>query len=72
MWAVGCILGEMIVGKPIFPGNSTMNQLERVLELTGRPTAEDVASIRSPFAATMLESVAGVRQKALADFFPGA
>jgi mitogen-activated protein kinase 15 len=32
MWAVGCILGEMILGKPLFPGNSTMNQLERVLE----------------------------------------
>ncbi|RYG47753.1 hypothetical protein EON67_08265, partial [archaeon] len=35
IWAIGCILGEMIVGKPIFPGNSTMNQLERVLEVTG-------------------------------------
>lgn len=38
MWSVGCILGELIVGKPIFPGTSTLNQIERVLELTGKPS----------------------------------
>ena len=32
---VGCILGELLTGKPIFPGTSTMNQLDRVLEVTG-------------------------------------
>jgi mitogen-activated protein kinase 15 len=72
MWAVGCIVGEMVVGKPIFPGNSTMNQLERVLECTGKPTAEDVASIKSPFASTMIESITSLRHKSLAEFFPGA
>ena len=36
MWAVGCILGEMLVGKPIFPGTSTLNQLERILRVTGK------------------------------------
>ena len=25
MWSVGCILGELIVGKPIFPGTSTLS-----------------------------------------------
>mmetsp|Transcript_52661 Transcript_52661/g.73023 ORF Transcript_52661/g.73023 Transcript_52661/m.73023 type:complete len:164 (-) Transcript_52661:303-794(-) len=25
MWSVGCILGELIVGKAIFPGTSTLN-----------------------------------------------
>ena len=25
MWSVGCILGEMIIGKAIFPGTSTLN-----------------------------------------------
>jgi mitogen-activated protein kinase 15 len=28
MWSVGCILGELILGKPIFPGTSTLNQIE--------------------------------------------
>lgn len=41
MWAVGCILGEMVNGKPVFPGSSTMNQLDRILEVTGEQRSED-------------------------------
>lgn len=38
MWSVGCILGELLLGKSIFPGNSTLNQIEKILELIGKPT----------------------------------
>jgi mitogen-activated protein kinase 15 len=47
IWSVGCILGEILIGKPMFPGNSTINQLERILTFTGRPTKEDVYSLNS-------------------------
>lgn len=57
MWAVGCILGEMLLGKPLFPGSSTLNQLEKVIEITGKPTQEAIDSMQSPFAATMLNDV---------------
>ena len=53
MWAVGCILGEMLLGKPIFPGTSTMNQLEKITNLTGCPTHEECGKI-SVFAQSML------------------
>ena len=62
MWAVGCILGEMLNGKPIFPGTSTVNQLEKVLELTGKPSKEDVDAVGSPYAAQMLDSIGNVTQ----------
>lgn len=29
IWAVGTIVGEMINGRPVFPGVTTMNQIER-------------------------------------------
>eukprot|EP00741_Cyanophora_paradoxa_P007995 tig00001234_g7734.t1 len=51
------ILGEMIGLKPMFPGSSTMNQLDKIMEITGRPSKEDVEAIKSPFAATMIESL---------------
>jgi mitogen-activated protein kinase 15 len=72
MWACGCILGELINGKPIFPGSSTMNQMDRILEITGRPSAEDVQSIQSPFAATMLESMKAPETPRLESRFPSA
>merc|ERR1719443_1215096 len=72
MWSVGCILGELISGKPIFPGTSTMNQLDRVMEVTGRPTPEDIEAIKSPFAATMLESLPVSRARVLSEMFPSA
>merc|ERR1719515_645864 len=71
-WSVGCIIGELISGKPIFPGTSTMNQLDRIMEVTGRPSADDVEAIKSPFAATMLESLPMSRPKPLSDMFPQA
>lgn len=72
MWAVGCILGEMINGRPVFPGTSTMNQLERILELTGRPSPEDVSSMHSQYAGTMLESVVMPPSRSIPEFFPAA
>lgn len=72
MWSLGCILGELITGRPIFPGTSTMNQLERIMEVTGRPTPEDIDSMKSPFAATMLESLPPKKPRSLTSVFPKA
>jgi len=57
MWSLGCIFGEMLSGKPVFPGTSTLNQLEKICECIGRPTEEQIQAMRSPFAATMLDSL---------------
>lgn len=72
MWSVGCIMAEMISGKSLFPGSSTMNQLDLILEVTGRPSASDVASIKSAYAQTMLESLPPTRQRSLAEMVPKA
>ena len=57
MWAVGCIVAEMFYGKPLLPGTSTMNQLEKIVQVCGKPSAADVAACKSQFAATMLQSL---------------
>ena len=30
----------------MFPGNATLNQVERILEVTGSPTPEDIESLK--------------------------
>jgi mitogen-activated protein kinase 15 len=57
MWSLGCIFGEMLGGKPVFQGSSTLNQLEKICEAVGRPTTDEVAAMKSPFAQTMLDNI---------------
>lgn len=45
MWSLGCILAELLLGKPFFPGTSTLNQLDRIMEVTGRPSSDDIEAI---------------------------
>lgn len=71
-WSIGCIVGELLSGKPMFPGTSTMNQLERIIAVTGPPTAEDIAAINSPFADTMLENLGHVKTRVWEEMFPRA
>ncbi|GAC95928.1 serine/threonine-protein kinase bur1 [Pseudozyma hubeiensis SY62] len=37
MWGIGCILAEMITGRPLFKGTSEINQLELISKLCGSP-----------------------------------
>ena len=47
----------------MFPGTSTLNQVNKVLEVTGKPNKEDILSIQSELAATMLESIPSVKSQ---------
>lgn len=57
LWSVGCIAGEMFRTRPLLSGASTMNQLEKIFEVTGNPTAKDIQSLQSPFATQMVDNV---------------
>ncbi|XP_054740271.1 cyclin-dependent kinase 10 [Anastrepha obliqua] len=38
MWAVGCILGELLSHKPLLPGNTELGQLDLIIDLLGTPS----------------------------------
>lgn len=40
MWSVGCILAEFVTRKPIFMGDSQIDQLFKIFQLTGTPDEE--------------------------------
>ncbi|KAF7691150.1 mitogen-activated protein kinase 15 isoform X1 [Silurus meridionalis] len=57
MWSVGCILGEMLLGKPLFPGTSTMNQIEKIMSSIPHPLPEDIVAIRSEYGASVIQKM---------------
>lgn len=37
IWAVGCILAELLLREAIFPGDTDLDQLDRIFQVTGTP-----------------------------------
>ncbi|KAH0477592.1 MAG: uncharacterized protein KVP18_000034 [Porospora cf. gigantea A] len=48
MWSVGCIVGEMISGFPLFPGDSEIDTLYKIFQMLGTP-ADCPELTRLPF-----------------------
>lgn len=40
MWSVGCIFGELILNKPLFPGQGEPDQILKIFKILGAPTEE--------------------------------
>ncbi|KJH50271.1 mitogen-activated protein kinase domain protein [Dictyocaulus viviparus] len=57
MWSLGCILAEMLLGRALFPGTSTINQIERIMNTINRPSRADIESIGSHYASSVLEKI---------------
>lgn len=38
VWSVGCILAELVTGKPLFRGESELDQLVKIFQIVGTPT----------------------------------
>nr|CAD7196991.1 unnamed protein product [Timema douglasi] len=55
MWSLGCILAEMLLGKPLFPGSSTINQIERIMSTIPPPTTEDVENVCTGYGSSLLQ-----------------
>ncbi|PAN30661.1 hypothetical protein PAHAL_5G350400 [Panicum hallii] len=40
LWSAGCILAELLYGKPIMPGRTEVEQLHKIFKLCGSPSEE--------------------------------
>lgn len=57
------------MGKPMFPGNSTLNQIERVITWTGPPSIQDLKSLQTDFGKEMLDILTKIKQKSRKEWF---
>eukprot|EP00850_Spirogloea_muscicola_P023101 SM000328S12471 [mRNA] locus=s328:12431:16199:- [translate_table: standard] len=50
LWSSGCILAELLAGKPIMPGRTEVEQLHKIFKLCGSPSEEYWRRSRLPHA----------------------
>jgi serine/threonine protein kinase len=42
IWSIGCVLGELMARKALFPGKDHLDQIKRIVQVMGTPSAEDL------------------------------
>ncbi|CAL9151547.1 unnamed protein product [Musa hybrid cultivar] len=42
IWSAGCVLAELLLGQPLFPGESAVDQLVEIIKVLGTPTREEI------------------------------
>lgn len=79
MWAVGCILAELLLRLPLFPGESDLDQLMKIFQVLGNPTEENWPGLKSlsdyvefkPFASVPLKNIFTAAADDLLDLVAG-
>ncbi|KFO85423.1 Mitogen-activated protein kinase 15, partial [Buceros rhinoceros silvestris] len=72
MWSIGCILGELLLGKPLFPGTSTVNQIEQILRVIPAPSPEDILALQSDYRASVIHHMSSRQRVTFEEILPAS
>lgn len=72
VWSVGCVLGEVLLGKPLFPGGNHIEQLKIIFTVLGKPKSGEDAWITTPEAKQWVRSLKDMKGKDLSKIFTSA
>ncbi|OQS06268.1 Glycogen Synthase Kinase 3 beta [Thraustotheca clavata] len=45
VWSLGCVFGELLLGQPLFPGESGVDQLVEIIKVLGTPQREEIQAM---------------------------
>jgi glycogen synthase kinase 3 beta len=45
VWSTGCVVAELMLGQPLFPGESGIDQLVEIIKVLGTPTREQIKTM---------------------------
>jgi serine/threonine protein kinase len=69
VWSVGCILAELLGGKPFFKGRDYVDQLNQILHYLGTPNEETLSRIGSPRAQDYVRNLPYMQKVSFASLF---
>jgi mitogen-activated protein kinase 1/3 len=72
MWAVGCILAELLTGRPLFPGRDYGHQLDLILDIIGSPTLDEFYAITSRRSRDYIRALPIRKKRPFTAIFPRA
>uniref|UniRef100_A0A669E826 mitogen-activated protein kinase n=2 Tax=Oreochromis TaxID=8139 RepID=A0A669E826_ORENI len=72
IWSAGCIMAEMLLGKPLFKGNDHLDQLREIMKITGTPSPDFIVKLQSQDARNYIRSLPKVPKKDLHSIFSKA
>uniref|UniRef100_A0A670YIB0 mitogen-activated protein kinase n=1 Tax=Pseudonaja textilis TaxID=8673 RepID=A0A670YIB0_PSETE len=72
IWSVGCIMAEMVTGRPLFKGNDHLDQLTEIMKVTGTPTQDFVQKLQSQDAKNYIKKLPQVQKKDFAAILKNA
>ncbi|KAE9410963.1 putative MAP kinase [Gymnopus androsaceus JB14] len=72
IWAIGCILAELISGRPLFPGRDYSHQLDLILDVIGTPSLDDISKISSRRSRDYMRSLPIRKRRPFIGLFPHA
>mmetsp|Transcript_41099 Transcript_41099/g.113254 ORF Transcript_41099/g.113254 Transcript_41099/m.113254 type:complete len:409 (-) Transcript_41099:192-1418(-) len=53
IWSAGCVLAEMLIGQPVFPGKDGVDQFGRIIEVLGTPSVSDIQAMNPHYDAAV-------------------
>jgi mitogen-activated protein kinase 7 len=72
VWSVGCILAELLGGKPFFKGRDYVDQLNQILHYLGTPNEETLSRIGSPRAQDYVRNLPRMQKISFQSLFRNA
>lgn len=72
VWSVGCILAELLGGRPFFKGRDYVDQLNQILHYLGTPNEETLSRIGSPRAQEYVRNLPFMPKIPFDRLFPNA
>lgn len=61
IWSMGCVMAEMILGQPLFPGDCGVDQLVEIIKVLGTPTREQLTAMNPTYTEFKFPQIKPVR-----------